>query len=106
MAPANVGRNRCTTQPLPQHLQTLKDKWWTDDSTTETLPALATWRAELDDHGQDPREELAFQHQLTDYSQHLRQRNAGTTKTWKPGPTPPEWAPPTRNKPATPTPSL
>ncbi len=75
----------------PQHLQTLKDKWWTDDSTTETLSALATWRAELDDHGEDPRQELAFQHQLTDYAQYLRQQNPGTTKTWKPGPTPPEW---------------
>jgi hypothetical protein len=39
---------------------------WTDEFTTETLCALATWRAELDDTGQDPRDELAFKNQLTD----------------------------------------
>jgi hypothetical protein len=75
----------------PLQLEALKDKWWTDDSTTETMCALATWRTELDDTGQDPRNELAFQHQLTDYSQHLRQQSGGTTKQWKPGATPPEW---------------
>jgi hypothetical protein len=32
---------------------------WTDESHTETLCALAIWRAEIDDTGQDPREELA-----------------------------------------------
>jgi hypothetical protein len=76
----------------PHKLQALKDKWWTDDSTTETLSALAVWRAELDDAGQDPREELAFQTQLADYAQHLRQQSGGVTKTWKPDAPPPEWA--------------
>jgi hypothetical protein len=76
----------------PVQLSTLKEKWWTDESTTETLCALATWRAELDDTGQDPRDELAFQNQLTDYSQLLRQQSGGVTKTWKPGATPPDWA--------------
>jgi hypothetical protein len=75
----------------PAQLATLKDLWWTDDSTTETLSALAAWRAELDDGGQDPREELAFQAQLTDYSQLLRQKSGGVTKTWKPGAPPPQW---------------
>ncbi len=50
------------------------------------------WRAELDDGGQDPREELAFQHQLADYSQLLRQQGGGATKEWKPDATSPEWA--------------
>ena len=76
----------------PDQLQALKDKWWSSDATTETLCALAVWRAELDDGGQDPREELAFQHQLADYSQLLRQQGGGATKEWKPGATPPEWA--------------
>jgi hypothetical protein len=77
----------------PVQLQALKDKWWTDESTTETLSALALWRAELDDTGQDPRNELAFQTQLADYSQLLRQHGGGVTKAWKPGAPPPEWAP-------------
>ncbi|MGH2865854.1 MAG: hypothetical protein ACRDJX_11490 [Solirubrobacteraceae bacterium] len=76
----------------PVQLATLKEGWWTDDSTTETLCALAVWRAELDDGGQDPRDELAFQNQLADYSQLLRQQGGGVTKAWKPGATPPEWA--------------
>jgi len=76
----------------PEQLETLKDKWWTSESTTETLCALAVWRAELDDSGQDPREELAFQTQLADYAQLLRQQGGGVTKAWKPGAAPPEWA--------------
>jgi hypothetical protein len=43
--------------------------------------------------GQDPRDELAFQNQLADYAQLLRQQGGGVTKAWKPGPPPPEWAP-------------
>jgi hypothetical protein len=77
----------------PTQLEALKDKWWKDDSQTETLCALAVWRAELDDTGQDPRDELAFQNQLTDYHQLLSRQSGGVTKTWKPGPPPPEWAP-------------
>ncbi len=76
----------------PTQLEALKEKWWTDEFTTETLCALAVWRAELDDAGTDPRDELAFKNQLTDYSQLLRQQGGGTTKQWKPGATPPEWA--------------
>ncbi len=75
----------------PTHLQTLKDKWWTNESQTETLCALAIWRAELDDTGQDPREELAFQNQLADYAQILRQQAGSVTKAWKPGAPPSDW---------------
>ncbi len=57
----------------PTKLEALKDKWWKSDSQTETLCALAVWRAELDDAAQDPRDELAFQNQLTDYAQALSQ---------------------------------
>ena len=77
----------------PTQLEALKDKWWKDDSQTETLCALAVWRAELDDAGQDPRDELAFQNQLADYSQLLSRQGGGVTKAWKPGAPPPEWAP-------------
>ena len=76
----------------PDHLQHLKDGWWTSEHHIETLSALATWRAEIDDTGIDPRDELAFQTQLTDYSQTLKQESAGVTKAWKPGAPPTEWA--------------
>jgi hypothetical protein len=82
--------SRCTAA-TPRQLEALKEEWWTDDSQTETLSALAVWRAELDDTGQDPREELAFQNQLADYAQLLRQQGGGVTKAWKPSVPPEEW---------------
>ena len=75
----------------PRHLENLKDRWWTDEPHTETLCALATWRAEIDDTGQDPREELAFQAQLADYAHTLRQQGGGVTKVWRPGAPPAGW---------------
>jgi hypothetical protein len=75
----------------PRHLAALKDEWWTDESQTETLCALAVWRAELDDSGTDPREELTFQTQLADYALLLRQEGGGVTKAWKPGAPPETW---------------
>ena len=76
----------------PRALGHLKDEWWTDESHTETLCALAVWRAEIDDTGQDPREELAFQTQLADYSHTLRQEGGGVTKAWKSAAPPDGWA--------------
>jgi hypothetical protein len=76
----------------PHHLEALKDGWWTNDAHTETLGALVVWRAELDDGGVDPRDELAFQTQLSDYAQTLRQESAGVNKAWKPGGPPDEWS--------------
>jgi hypothetical protein len=75
----------------PRQLQDLKTGWWTDDSQTETLCALAVWRAQIDDAGQDPREELVFQAQLADYAHTLRQLGGGVSKTWRPGAPPEEW---------------
>ncbi len=75
----------------PRHLQDLKDGWWNDEAHTETLCALAVWRAEIDDTGQDPREELVFQAQLADYAHTLRQQGGGVTNTWQPGAPPQEW---------------
>lgn len=75
----------------PRHLAHLKDGWWNDDSHTETLCALAAWRAKLDDEGEDPREELAFQAQLADYAQTLRGEGGGVSKAWQPDAPPLEW---------------
>jgi hypothetical protein len=72
-------------------LGAVKDEWWADASHAETLCALAIWRAEIDDAGQDPREELAFHAQLADYSHSLRQEGGGVTKAWKPGAPPDTW---------------
>jgi hypothetical protein len=76
----------------PRQLAVLKDGWWIDESRTETLCALAIWRAEIDESGQDPREELAFQAQLADYSHILRREGGGVAKAWRPGAPPDEWA--------------
>ena len=75
----------------PRFLDALKDGWWLDDAHTETLCALAVWRAEIDDAGEDPREELNFQARLTVYADALRQLGGGVTKTWKPGAPPSAW---------------
>jgi hypothetical protein len=76
----------------PKALARLRDGWWKDEAHTETLCALAVWRAELDDAGVDPREELAFHAQLGDYARTLSQESGGSTKAWKPGAPPAEWA--------------
>jgi hypothetical protein len=75
----------------PRHLGDVKDGWWTDEAHTETLCALSTWRAELDDAGLDPRDELAFHTHLSDYRHTLRQEGGAVTKAWKPGAPPDEW---------------
>ncbi len=75
----------------PRHLQDVKTGWWEDESQAETLCALAIWRAEIDKTGQDPREELAFQRQLTEYAHTLRQQGGGVEMAWTPGAPPPEW---------------
>jgi hypothetical protein len=75
----------------PRHLEHLKDGWWNDEATIEMLGALAAWRSEIDGSGRDPREELAFHHQLADYAHVLRQQGGGVRQTWVPGAPPPEW---------------
>ena len=75
----------------PRHLQDLKNGWWTDEAQTETLCALAVWRAEIDDTGQDPREELAFHHQLAGYARTLRAQGGSITEAWTPGAPPEQW---------------
>lgn len=75
----------------PTELEALKDNWWTNETTLGMLCALATWRAEIDDNGPDPREEITFLSQLTDYANQLRQQSGGIAKTWKPGAPPAAW---------------
>jgi hypothetical protein len=77
----------------PDHLELLRENWWASLHHVEMLCALAVWREEIDNTGQDPRDEIAFHNQLNDYAQLLRQQSGGVTKTWKPGPPPPEWGP-------------
>lgn len=75
----------------PRHLEHLKDGWWTDAAHTETLCALAVWRAEIDDAGRDPREELAFHHQLANFAHTLRHEAGGFERAWVPGAPPEQW---------------
>lgn len=76
----------------PRLLEALRDGWWRDESHTETLCALAVWRGQIDDAGEDPREELAFQFQLSAYSRELRQEGGGVASAWNPGAPPGEWS--------------
>ena len=75
----------------PTMLAELKDGWWKSETHVETLCALVVWRQWLDDAGRDPREELAFQVQLSDYGLALRHEGGGVTRAWKPGAAPDEW---------------
>jgi hypothetical protein len=75
----------------PRLLEAVKDGWWNDEVHTEILCALAVWRGEIDDAGENPREELAFHRELADYARTLRQQGGGVAKAWRPGAPPPEW---------------
>jgi hypothetical protein len=76
----------------PEQLQALKDKWWTDESTTETLAALAAWRAELDETRQAPATSSPSKPNSTTTPNSYAKKGGGVTKLWKPSATPPEWA--------------
>ena len=75
----------------PRPLAAVKDGWWNDDAHLETLAALAVWRAQLDNAGQDPREELSFQARLADYAQQLKSEGGGVQAAWQPGAPPIQW---------------
>ena len=76
----------------PRELGHLKDGWWDDTAHVETLCALVVWRDWIDEAADDPRHELAFHAQLSDYSRELRQEGGGVTRAWKPGAPPDDWA--------------
>lgn len=75
----------------PRYLEALKDGWWADDAHLEMLCALAVWRADIDEGGEDPREEFAFQAQLSAYAEDLRRQGGGVAKAWLPGVAPEDW---------------
>ncbi|MFI4990918.1 MAG: hypothetical protein ACHQHO_08430 [Solirubrobacterales bacterium] len=76
----------------PRALASLKQGWCNEEEHVEELGALAAWRAQLDDAGVYPREELIFRSHLLDYSAQLRQEGGGVARAWKPGPPPDDWA--------------
>jgi hypothetical protein len=53
--------------------------------------ALVVWRDWIDQAADDPRHELAFHAQLSDYSRGLRQEGGGVTRAWIPGAPLDEW---------------
>jgi hypothetical protein len=71
-------------------LSNLPADWWRDPALTEVLGALVTWRAIIDVHGSDPREELAFHTQLIAFGQLLDQRPGGSDVFNESGPSA-EW---------------
>jgi hypothetical protein len=75
----------------PRQLEALQEGWWLDEGHAETLCALAVWRGEIDDAGQDPREELAFQSHLAHYANVLRGQGGGVDSAWLPGAPPHGW---------------
>jgi hypothetical protein len=64
----------------PHALAHLKDGWWEDAAHVEVLRALVVWRDWIDQAAEDPRHELAFHAQLSDYSRELRQEGGGVTR--------------------------
>jgi hypothetical protein len=75
----------------PTALASLKNGWWESEAHLETLCALVVWRQLIDDACRDPREELAFQASLADYSHILRQAGGSVTDAWIPGAPPDGW---------------
>jgi|SRR5271166_523908 len=76
----------------PRAFAHLRDGWWRDTSHVETLSALVVWRDWIDQAADDPRHELAFQAQLADYSNVLRQEGGSVSSIWRPSAPPDEWA--------------
>jgi hypothetical protein len=75
----------------PTALASLKDGWWESEAHVETLCAIVVWRQLIDDTCRDPREELAFQVNLSDYGDTLRREGGSVTDAWKPGAPPDGW---------------
>ena len=80
----------------PRELDRLEAEWWRRTSRIEQLAALDAWRLQIDHHGQDPREELAFQAQLADLHHTLERTPGIGTDTFDRGLPPDEWLNPTQ----------
>lgn len=76
----------------PDELRRLQQGWWNDTAQVETLCALVVWRDFLDDTGSDPREELDYQLNISEFGRRLAQQGGGIMKAWTPGAPPDEWA--------------
>ncbi len=63
----------------PRHLGELKIGWWKDEAHTEILCALAVWRAEIDEMGND-RAKRSSSRQLK-IAAHCEQ-GGGVAKQW------------------------
>jgi hypothetical protein len=57
----------------PRALAKLEHDWYEHPERTETLAALAVWRANIDSASEDPCEELAFQNALQQLARQLDQ---------------------------------
>ena len=78
----------------PRPLARLEHDWYKHAERTETLAALAVWRASIDATGEDPREELAFHTALQQLARTLDQAPGGERR-FKPDVTmPAEWGTP------------
>jgi hypothetical protein len=75
----------------PDVLAWLKEGWWKSQTHVEMLCALVVWREQIDNTGRDPRDEIAFQHNLANYGQILRQEGGGINEAWTPSVAPNEW---------------
>jgi hypothetical protein len=74
----------------PTALANLPESWWRDADLFEIVCAMAAWRLHIDCAGQDPRDELAFHHQLADFRYVLDHLPGGVTTRFKPGAMP-DW---------------
>jgi len=74
----------------PTALANLPESWWRDVDLFEIVCAMAAWRLNIDCAGQDPRDELAFHHQLADFRYVLDHLPGGVTTRFMPGAVP-DW---------------
>lgn len=74
----------------PHQLRALQEDWWQDSAQLEQLSALAHWRAHLDEHATDPREELYFHDTLNRLARRLTEK-PGTTGRWNANTIPTGW---------------
>jgi hypothetical protein len=75
----------------PRELGHLKNGWWENVAHVERLCAFAVWRDWIDLASDDPRDELAFHIQLSDFSRELHQEGGSVTRAWQPGAPPDGW---------------
>jgi hypothetical protein len=74
----------------PTALANLPESWWCDADLFEIVCAMAAWRLNIDCAGLDPRDELAFHHQLADFRYVLDHLPGGVTTRFTPGAVP-DW---------------